>query len=222
MTRRLKLLSLDRIRDAWHEAGHAVISQVLGIRVRWVSIIPDMEQGLNGVTSSEGVLELLHQWEDWRAGSAMGCSPNIAHAMISMAGYTAQRLRPRRKGQRSPRNQQGYRASRDMLNAWRALKGVRSHTPFDLLRRHDRLLQATKVLVRRHRQAIARVATALLRLDELDWLELEALVPLRRWPAGWPRPDVRVQLKQIRELAVLLRSPQQRLIVASQRCGRTA
>jgi hypothetical protein len=102
-----------------------------------------------------------------------------------------------------------------MLNAWRALQGVRCHTPFDLLRRRDRLLQATKVLVRRHRQAIARVATALLLLDELDWPELEALVPLRRWPAAWQRPNVQVQHKQMRKLAVLLRSSQRRLVVAS-------
>lgn len=198
----------DRERTAWHEAGHVVISQVLGVRVQWTSIKPDLVNDIwHGRTMHDGVLQLLDQWEDWRDGSAVKGSPHIAHAIIAMAGYAAAPLRPRHKGQRSPRRWRGYRGSPDMRNAYRSLMEADMDYPEkpDIIRRHARLLRATKTLVRRHKSAIARMAEALLRLDELDWRQVESVAPLRRWPANRPRPSIKIERDQQRGLITLLR-----------------
>ena len=198
MPRQRKPLPKDRVLTAWHEAGHAVISQVLGVRVHWTSIKPDLDSDAwHGQTAHDGVLQLLDQWEDWRAGSTMKASPYIAQTVIAMAGYAAQPLRPRHKGQHSPRRRQGYRGSGDMMNAYLHLT---HHWHL-----HTRLLQMTKTLVRRHKSAIARMAEALLRLDELDYQQVEAVIPLGRWPANRPRPTVTVRREQQRALITLLR-----------------
>jgi hypothetical protein len=208
-----KLWPQDRARTAWHEAGHVVISQVLGVRVWGTSIMPDAQRGLHGVTGHETVLDRLDQWEDWRAGSAMKGSPYLADVLIAMAGFRAQRRRPRPKGQHSLRHPQGYRGSPDMRRVWWSLSEITT-VGQDIIRRHDRLLKATDALVGRHRAAIARVAQALLTLDTLDEWQIEALVPLRRWPESWQRPTILVSREQIQELAALLRTPGQRLTAA--------
>jgi hypothetical protein len=114
-----------------------------------------------------------------------------------MAGFAAQRLRPRRKGRRSPRGPRWHK-SRDFLNASRFLLMVKydADSLARFMRRFARLETAVHTLVRRHRDAIARVAAALLRHGELGWLEIEALVPLRRWPAHWKRPDLSLRREQ--------------------------
>ena len=199
-----KPVPYGRVSAAWHEAGHTVIAQILGVRVQGTSIKPDLDNSAYGQTMYAS-LDLFHQWEDWRAGSTLKVSPLIGHAIIAMAGYAAQKLRPWHKGQRSTRH--GYRNTRDHSQALQHLREAEKHCPEtgDRSRRHARLLQATKTLVRRHKSAIARVAEALLRLEELDWLKIEALVPLRRWPADRPRPIAQLQHKQQRELIALLR-----------------
>jgi hypothetical protein len=80
----------------------------------------------------------------------------------------------------------------------------------------------TRAMVRRHTDAIARVAAALMRNGQLDFREIESLVPLRRWPQTRNRPNTSIQRDQQQELIRLLRAPQQRLSAAvwhSSLCG---
>jgi hypothetical protein len=73
---------------------------------------------------------------------------------------------------------------------------------------HDRLLEgATLQKLKQELKAfwVACVAEALLRCDELDWRQVEALVAPRRWPGHWQRPTVEMRREQHRELITLLR-----------------
>jgi hypothetical protein len=202
----------DRVRTAWHEAGHVVVSQVLGVRVLGASIVPDAQSGWHWVTGHESEPDRLHRWEAWRDGSAMKNSPHLANVLIAMAGYAAQRRRPRLKGQHSPRHREGYHTSGDMLRVWRSLGELTTANHNHAWRLHRRLVRATDALVRRHRDAISRVAAALLVLDTLDEQQIEALVPLRRCPPNWARPTVLMESAQVRELATPLRAPRRRLM----------
>jgi hypothetical protein len=211
MTKRLLSLQ-DRARTAWHEAGHAVIAQVLGMQVRGVTIVPDGASLTYGRTAHDSTMDVGFSWERWRAGRGAKMQPYLAAVLVAMAGHAAESLRPRVKGQRR-RAWQGYRGSGDSSLAWWNLKMMPADSALRR-RRHARLRLATDALVRRHRVAIARVAEALLTLDSLDDRQVEAVIPVRRLPVGWYRPEVRVRREQIRELATLLRAPERRLAAA--------
>jgi hypothetical protein len=207
-----KLLPYDPVKVAWHEAGHVLISQILGIRAESATIVPNDASGRHGAAVHETPLDFPSRWDAWRGKETSLASAEIAQAMVCMAGFEAQRLRPRRKGQRSPRNQPSYRRSMDNKKAvwlvFEAAKHLGRSSPFPL---YYRLLKMTRGLVRRHRDDIARVAGALLRHGELQWDDIESLVPLRRWPAAWPRDDVSLRPEQMQRLLMLIRSPHRRL-----------
>lgn len=157
----------------------------MGVCVYGTTIKPAADNGWHGLTEHESVFGLLPQWEDWRDGSTTKGSPYIAQAIIAMAGYAAQRLR-RRKDHNAPRDPRKYGTSPDRRNAYRALVEYYRHIGKEGYTGppHDRLLKTTKTLVRRHKSAIARMADALLRLDELDSQHVEAIVPVGRRSAN--------------------------------------
>jgi len=143
--------NLDRLRYhgvnpkhvAYHEAGHAVIGLILGCEVRNATIRPRY--------SSLGSVDV-------QPGAAVEAT--TAQIIVDLAGPLAERLV-------SPRSffdliNRGSRT--DWLSAWKGV-GRNEDVILDLI--HE-----TRTLVRHYREAIARVATALLERETLTGEEI--------------------------------------------------
>src|SRR5215472_13123615 len=152
----------QRIKTAYHEAGHAVINRVLTLTCGPTTIKPDYEKQEWGHSIS---IALEHEWE--RCGKYRG--PNaVWHAQIisRMAGAEAERelLDTESEGDHDDRLQIACVVS----------EFVPEDYFWDKL--EPRLRAMTRMLVRRHKASIKRVAEALLAKTTLSGAQLDKLV----------------------------------------------
>ena len=143
----------DLHRTAIHEAGHAVVAEVLAIGCTEVTNVPDWDEDVAGhILSSAGDYAVLQAWEqrgihhhDWRCALR-------ATALVLLAGAAAERELLGSSGA-------GLGAGDDLRRAGWAVDEL---TPAegDVRATFARLERAAAVLVQRHRAAIATLADA--------------------------------------------------------------
>jgi hypothetical protein len=165
----LKKPSKQRIQTAYHEAGHAVIGRVLTLLCGEATIKPDYKSRSWGVSICPDPHRCLHEWEG--RGKVRGSTKAVFRARIihSMAGAEAVRELLGNTDQVGDDDDQmqiglmmGEIVDPDDNDAW--------------VKTEARLRKMTRMLVRRHRARIERVAKALLANTTLSTEELDKLV----------------------------------------------
>jgi hypothetical protein len=161
-------VALRRKRTAIHEAGHAVIGRVLGLRCGEATIVPDYAKGSNGCAIILDPLVSIAEWEArgrWRYHRLMR-----ARIMAEMAGREAEiELFGDCAGGDGEDQRQIAGHLEDV-----APETVRSED--DIVRFHARLRAKTAGRLRRHRNLIELVAGALLRSGTLSAKKIDALL----------------------------------------------
>ena len=153
-----------RRQTAIHEAGHAVIGRVLAMSCKGATIRPDHDSVGHAIT--EDIYRTQTEWErrgHWRDPHAI----YVGRILTFMAGAEAVRVllgEVDDPGDDDDRMQVLYMLD-DMPRA-----------PADLGRYERRLRQITRMLVRRHRERIERVADELERRTTLSASRLDTLV----------------------------------------------
>ena len=144
----------DRLHTATHEAGHAVIARVLTLACGGATIRPDHDAGGAGHAIIDDPLVTESVWDrrwKWRSGEAVYRARIIA-----------------------------YMAGAELLGAMQGGDGDDRYQ-IDLMAEElhhcdlDRLRAMTRMLVRRHRHRIERVAAALLADQELSGEHIDKL-----------------------------------------------
>lgn len=157
--------SQELVETTHHEAGHAVIARVLTLAAGRATIKPDYDEGSAGHHITADPYACLHEWE--RRGKVRS-DDAVWHARIMtyMAGAEAVSVllgRPKFVGDGDDRYQIALMA-----------EGLCHSPPWDRL--ELRLRAMTRMLVRRHRARIERVAKALLAKERLSAKQLDKLV----------------------------------------------
>lgn len=130
---------------AIHEAGHAVIGRVLALPCGEATIEPDFEDGSAGYSHSGEFWDVDEEWMR-RGKCRIGEHLPIARVITLMAGAEAEiELLGTCEGGDGD----------DRIEIWRTRQ-------FHISATDERLRKMTKMLVRRHRALIERVAKALL------------------------------------------------------------
>lgn len=154
----------ERIRTAYHEAGHWVIGNVFGILQDRVTIRPNADRGTLGHVKSADV----RVWP--RDGEIQGEDIVCTY----YAGFEAEvRI--------SPETEAGarFQAEDDDERAERLLRKIDRATDAD----RERLRRRTAALVEEHWSAIERVAHELLERETLDFAEADTLCEIARGEA---------------------------------------
>jgi hypothetical protein len=147
----------DDLHTAWHEAAHAVIAHVLGVKVFWLELHAD-----GGETSFDTPDVLIE-----RGKSALDAG--MTYGKIAVAGAAASRV-----GMSGGDNQ-------NLANAlW--LAGL--DEDFFVVR--AALMDITSRLVHEHREAIERVATALVERGRLSGEEFRKIMETQNGPSTRP------------------------------------
>jgi hypothetical protein len=157
-----------RKRTAVHEAGHAVIGRVLGLRCREATIVPDDAKGLVGRAVIKDQCVSIAEWE--ARGRHRYHSIMRARVMAIMAG---------REAEIEIFGDCGGGDSNDQCEIAFHLDEVAPETvgsEDDLVRFHDRLRAKTAGRVRRHRNLIELVADALLKSGTLSAKKIDTLI----------------------------------------------
>jgi ATP-dependent Zn protease len=156
---------MGRKSTAYHEAGHAVIARVLTLASGYATIKPDYAEETAGLHITAEPYACLHEWE--KRGKVRDQLDAVWHARIMtyMAGAESQAilLGSELTGDSDDRHQ----------IAWMAEELCHSG-PWERL--EPRLRAMTRMLVRRHRARIERVAKALLAKTTLSAKQLDKLV----------------------------------------------
>jgi hypothetical protein len=154
----------DPFHTAIHEASHAVIGRVLTLMCGGASIVPDFDQGHAGHSITEDPWSCESQWE--KRGKVRGADA-VLHAgiIVLMAGAEAEieLLGSTQGGDAFDRSEIEMMA--DYLRKGASWSRV-----------EPRLRAMTRMLVRRHRVMIERVAAALLESKTLNREELDGLI----------------------------------------------
>jgi hypothetical protein len=155
----------DPHHTAIHEAGHAVIARVLTLACGQATIVPDFDEGEAGHSVTEDQWVCLHEWE--KRGKVRDNPDAVWHGRMisSMAGAEAEVA-----CLGSTQGSDGDDRYQIELMA-EELEGGGSWSRIE-----PRLRAMTRMLVRRHRVLIERVAAALLERKTLSREELDALV----------------------------------------------
>ena len=158
------VLANDPLHTANHEAGHAVIARVLTLMCGGASIVPDFDEGHAGHSITEDPWSCESQWE--KRGKVRGADA-VLHAgiIVLMAGAEAEieLLGSTQSGDAFDRSEIEMMA--DHLRRGASWSRV-----------EPRLRAMTRMLVRRHRVMIERVAAALLESKTLNREELDGLI----------------------------------------------
>jgi ATP-dependent Zn protease len=149
---------------ATHEAGHAVIARVLTLLSGGATIVPDFEAGEAGHAITDDPLECTSEWETrdkFRHDNAVFHARIIAY----MAGAEAEQvlLGVTQGGDGDDRYQIELMA--EQLDC----------DPAQWVSREARLRAMTRMLIRRHRDRIERVADALLAKRKLSTEQIDKL-----------------------------------------------
>jgi ATP-dependent Zn protease len=155
----------NRKSTAYHEAGHAVIARVLTLASGHATIKPDYDEETAGVSITEEPYACLSEWS--KRGKVRDHADAVWHAriMVSMAGAEAEAelVGSAAIGDGDDRKQIGLMAEElSCTDFWERLE--------------PRLRAMTRMLVRRHRARIERVAKALLAKTTLSAKQLDKLV----------------------------------------------
>lgn len=177
--------SLNHLRHtATHEAGHAVIGRVLALSCGGATIRPDYKARTAGIAIIEESYTCDAAWEE--RGKICGSIDAVWHAKImsSMAGAEAEIiLLGATQGGDSDDRCQIERLAEELSNSsawpWERIEG--------------RLRAMTRMLVRRHRALIERLAAALLKKKTLSGAAIDKLI-------GRSINDVRPNLASVLEM----------------------
>jgi ATP-dependent Zn protease len=156
----------ERRHTAYHEAGHAVIGLVLGYDVKKATIRPVYSYLGQATISkkrcgSEGSTEV-------QAGSDSEVDL-IGHICVDLAGLLAEKL-----VNRSPFEELiAHGSSGDWQHAQRRARRINRHQAEIFI---DALMEETRALVEQHKDAIVRVATALLERETLSGAEIKRIM----------------------------------------------
>lgn len=155
---------MSKTSTAYHEAGHAVIARVLTLHAGHATIKPDYEKGAAGLAITHDPSSTLYQWEKRGKVRFNEDVVWLARVMTCMAGAEAEKVLLGRTatGDSDDRH--------EILLMWEELR----HLPWE--RYEPRLRAMTRMLVRRHRARIERVANALLAETTLSAERLDELV----------------------------------------------
>jgi ATP-dependent Zn protease len=150
---------------AFHEAGHAVIARVLTLAAGGATIKADYTEGSAGHTITLDPYACLDEWE--KRGKVRDQADAVWHARIMayMAGAEAEAVLLDRKAIGD-----GY----DRREIARMAGELCYSAPWDTL--EPRLRTMTRMLVRRHKARIERVAKALLAKTTLSAKQVDKLV----------------------------------------------
>jgi hypothetical protein len=159
---------------ARHEAGHAVIARVLGLLGGSATIVANHLQESYGGAESYLVETIWY----WRNGGnkklmlrSLACAYR-ARVIMEMAGYEAElECLGRSRGRTGGDSEDCKEINERMLKIY---PGMGNEERF---RRRNRLRRMTRLLVRRHRDKIERVACALLRHRTLSRKAINDLLP---------------------------------------------
>jgi ATP-dependent Zn protease len=153
----------DPHHSATHEAGHAVIARVLTLACGEATIVPDYDAGGAGYSLTKDPWQCVFEWE--KRGKVRDNPDAVWHARIIafMAGAEAEQvlLGATQGGDGDDRDQIELMAD-ELDGSWSRIE--------------PRLRAMTRMLVRRHRARIERVAAALLERRTLSREELDHLV----------------------------------------------
>jgi hypothetical protein len=141
-------------RTSVHEAGHAVIGRVLTPACGPASIVADHDSAGHAITADP--YETLYEWERRGKVRFTPDSAMVGRVLAYMAGAEAEGVLFGKAGR-------GDGADRRQI-AW-MLEDI---GPVDPDRYEQRLRRMTRMLVRRHRERIERVAAALFAHRTLD------------------------------------------------------
>jgi ATP-dependent Zn protease len=149
---------------AYHEAGHAVIARVLTLASGPATIEPDKDKGTAGFSITLDPYECHAEWES-RGKNRDYAAAFHARIMTYMAGAETEAILLGR-----PPIGDGD----DRLQIALMAQEMRCTVPWEGL--EPRLRAMTRMLVRRHRAGIERVAKALLAKKTLSAKQLDRLV----------------------------------------------
>jgi ATP-dependent Zn protease len=155
---------------AYHEAGHAVIGRVLGMSCGEATIIPNEQENEAGHAITADPFRILEDWWETRGkyrGNTMH-SIMLGRVLTYMAGAEAERviLGRCRGGD-----------ARDRHDIMSMVYSSESSFSVDTWERVEPRLRAhARILVRRHRDKIERVAKALLKHGTLKAHEIDAIL----------------------------------------------
>jgi hypothetical protein len=150
---------------AYHEAGHAVIGRVLTLHCGRATIRPNYDEAEAGHAITPDPMACLYEWE--KRGHERGSQDAVYHAWIMtlMAGAEAEIALLGSGGVGD-----GNDRRKIALMAWEV------HRSGDWEKLEPRLRAMTRMLVRRHRTRIERVAKALLAKTTVSAREIDRLV----------------------------------------------
>ena len=159
----MKSYRRERIETARHEAGHAVVAEVLEVRVRRVTIRPQFERGAlhrshSDVTYGETIF--------YENGKPLPFRSTVEDMIVSYAGELAQG-----SGDGAGEDREAARRSA----SWYSFGDARAARA---LRTYARA--AARALVKKHRRAIGRVARALLAKETLSGDEVRRIIRASR------------------------------------------
>ena len=150
---------------AYHEAGHAVIGRVLTLHCGGATIRPNFTEAEAGHAITRDPYACLHEWE--KRGHVRDSRDAVYHARIMtyMAGAEAEMILLGSSGV-------GDGDDRYQI----ALMADELHRDTDWDRLEPRLRAMTRMLVRRHKARIERVAKALLARTTVSANALDKMV----------------------------------------------
>lgn len=161
---------------AYHEAGHAVIGRVLTLHCGNATIRPNYAEAVAGYVITHDPYKILHEWE--KRGHVRDSQDAVWHARIMtyMAGAEAEKILL------------GSGGLGDVDDRYQiALMAEELHRDTNWEKLEPRLRAMTRMLVRRHKARIERVAKALTARTTVSAKALDKMV-------GRSVDDVRVNV----------------------------
>jgi ATP-dependent Zn protease len=156
---------------AYHEAGHAVIGRILGLTCGSATIVPDYDDGSAG----NAVTEIERSAEDWDCRGRPGRWVSLCRAriMMLMADRESEIECLGKNGNDAFGDGEDLRGIQDTISEAFSLEEFEDEA--FLARMLTTMRAKTRGLVRRHRNAIAQVASALIKHGSLDERQIDSI-----------------------------------------------